>query len=110
MKNMGYTGMVKANLKRYTRSVLATLLTGPLPLEVEVGRFTRVESEDRTCKLCNIKATEDNYHFLFSCVPLQGTSSMFYVQVLENLESLALLPDGDKVRFLKLEIGMKQLG
>ena len=51
--------LVKANLYRSHRSLVARLLCGILPLEVETGRFAhnKVEREFRYCKLCgNISA------------------------------------------------------
>ncbi len=77
-QNQGYTGMVKSNLRHKPRSMISKLLTGTLPLEVEVGRWTRRDKSERFCKVCNIRSTEDEYHFLFVREPLQGVRDQFY--------------------------------
>ena len=91
-------------------SVISKLLTGTLPLEVEVGRWSRTDKSERFCKICNSRATEDEYHFLFICEPLQGVRDHFYNRVIENLEEFTALPDGAKVRFLMEEVGIKEMG
>ena len=64
--------IVKANLDRRERSLLTQLVSRILPIEKEVGRFTNVKKELHFCKICNVpRALENEYHFLFSCAPLQ---------------------------------------
>ena len=36
-------------------------------LEIEFGRFSRINREDRLCKLCNLNSIESEYHFLMCC-------------------------------------------
>ena len=56
--------IVKANLDRRERSLLTHLVSGILPIEKEVGRFTNVKKDLRFCKICNVPGTlEDEYHF-----------------------------------------------
>ncbi len=69
----GGPGLVKLNLPRPTRSLVSKLMCGILPLEVEVGRFQGIKCELRLCRVCGKKATETEYHFLFSCKRLKYT-------------------------------------
>ena len=90
--------------------MISKLLTGTLPLEVDVDRYTRVDKGDRVCKVCNTKATEDEYHFLFKCEPLQQVRDHFYSRVIEKPESFKSMTDGEKVWFLMETAGMKDMG
>ena len=36
-------------------------------LEIEVGRYTNVQRENRLCKLCNQNSIESEYHFVLCC-------------------------------------------
>ena len=93
--------IVKANLDRRERSVLTQLVSGILPIEKEIGRFTNIKKEQRFCKICNVPgAIEDEYHFLFSCAPLQFVRSMFYVNHVPDIAEFMLLTDHLKVRHL----------
>ncbi len=51
------------------RSIFSKFRCGTLPLQVELGRFSRpvVPLEDRICKHCNSNSIEDEVHFLTSC-------------------------------------------
>ena len=55
---------------------------------------------DRLCKICNTGVVEDEYHFLFSCAPLQLERSTFYVKHVPNLTEFMLMPDAMKVKWL----------
>ena len=89
-----------ANLTRMQRSLLAKLSCGIFPLEVEVGKFTDAYCKDCLCKICNAGKVEDEYHFLFSCAPLHGVQSLFYVKHIENFAWFIQLSDYLKVRLL----------
>ena len=54
---------------REHRSILAKLRCGTLPLEIELGRFTRPVTplQNRICKHCNLTAVEDECHFVIVC-------------------------------------------
>ena len=62
---------MKTGLSRYQRSLLARLLCGILPLELEVGRYTGVDKHLRYCRVCETGAVEDEIHFLFHCSELK---------------------------------------
>ena len=58
---------ILSNIPKYKRSLLCQLRISILPLEIETGRYTRKEVEDRICKLCKLDI-EDEIHFV--CVVL----------------------------------------
>ena len=58
---------VKMNISKGSRSKLAKLRSGTLPLRVETGRFERLEPKDRLCKFCDTNSIETEYHFVFDC-------------------------------------------
>ncbi len=94
------TTVVKANLSRTQRSLLAKLSCGTLPLQLEIGGYTNVDEEDRLCKICNTNRVETEYHFLFDCAPLQWVRSRFYVEHISEIGWFMLLPDHKKVMYL----------
>ena len=67
---------------------------------MEIDRFTNVDREDRLCMVCNENKVDDEYHFLFSCAPLQIERSLFYAKHIQNIGSFMPWPDAVKVRFL----------
>ena len=74
--------MVKSNLTRNQRSLLSRLLCGILPLEVETGRYTRVDREERYCKICGKEEVENEVHLVFECKELRDTSKIFLKPIL----------------------------
>ena len=102
--------MTRSNVKRYKRSILCKLFFGILPLEVEVGRFTNVKLEDRTCKVCNLPRIEDESHFLFSCAALQAERSAFYVEALDDIGEFMLSDDCNKIALLLQPDYIKKFG
>ena len=54
-------------ISRYERSVLARLRCGSLPLQVEVGRYTKIPLDQIICTLCQAGTIEDVVHFLVEC-------------------------------------------
>jgi hypothetical protein len=34
---------------------------------IERGKYTRIKKENRTCKFCDLREVEDEFHFFFSC-------------------------------------------
>ena len=63
--------LVKLNLSRAHRSLLARTLCGVAPLMVEVGRFKNIDREDRVCQICDKNVTETESHFVISCTSLE---------------------------------------
>ena len=62
--------LVKSNVSRYQRSLLAQLKFGILPLKIETDRYQGLPLEQRICKLCDSNAVEDELHFMFHCKAL----------------------------------------
>ena len=62
--------LVKTNMTRRQRSLVAKLLCGILPLELETGRYQGVDRKDRVCRVCGTGAVEDEIHFVFRCPSL----------------------------------------
>ncbi len=53
-------------MNRKYKFVLAKLICGILPLEIEMGRWKIVEAGIRLCQLSHTDV-EDEYHFIFRC-------------------------------------------
>lgn len=51
---------------RKFRNALAKLRSSSHDLEIEKGRYTNVQREDRKCRICNT-VVESEYHFLLKC-------------------------------------------
>ena len=47
--------------------MITKLKIGIMPLALEMGRFTDVPLEYRTCRVCDDSLLEDEYHFLLYC-------------------------------------------
>ncbi len=101
--------LVKANLKRYPRSLLAKTLCGILPLEVETGRFTDIKREHRFCKNCNTTQVEDEYHFLFVCKALKKPRKEWLKANNLNNRAFKSLSSQDKARLLLQPESIKSL-
>ena len=67
---------VKINCSKYKRSLLAQLRIGILPLEIETGRYYRINPENIICILCK-KYVEGEFHFICVCKNLQSIRNKF---------------------------------
>ena len=113
VKDFAETGtLVKANLNRAHRSLMAHLLCGILPLEVETRRFShnKVDRELRHCRvcatICKKPETEDEIHFIFKCDRLKNVRDARLKPILDaapetkdynNFEKLKWLLDSDRI-------------
>ena len=102
--------LCRLGLQRQERSLVAKLLCGVLPLEIETGRFVGKPVAERLCKVCNTINVEDEFHFLFSCCMYQRERSNYYVENIENIEDFMLMEDGDKVRYMLQKEHVKNTG
>ena len=66
---------------RQTRSLLAQLRCGILPLKIETGRFSRLPVEERLCELCNNEQVESEIHFICYCPLYDDVRTNMYNQV-----------------------------
>ena len=94
------TTLVKSNLKRHTRSFLAKLVSGIMPLEIETGRYTGTKEKLQLCKVCNLNAVENETHFLFSCISYQLERSSSYLRCVPEIGDFMLKSDVEKIAWL----------
>ena len=91
--------------------MLAKLVSGIMPLEIETGRYTGIPKDERHCKVCNGNVVEDEYHFLFSCIAYQRERSQFYLNQVHNVfENFMLSPDCEKVKWMLSKDNIKNSG
>ena len=62
--------LVKANLSRFQRSLLAQMKFGILPLKLETDRYQGIPENQRLCQICTLGAVESEFHFIFHCPTL----------------------------------------
>ena len=60
-------GLIKCNLQRNQRSVVARLKCRVLPLMLEVGRFKNTRGEKCICPCCTEKDIETELQFVTEC-------------------------------------------
>ena len=90
--------LVRSNLKRYGRILLAKLVSGIMPVEIETGCYVGTPREERLCKVCNCGKVEDEFRFLFSCIAYQLECSNYYLSYVNNaFEDFMLSPDSVRV-------------
>ncbi len=53
--------------QRKRRSLCAQIRGGILPIHIETGRYGGLEEESQICPMCDLKETENEYHFVFHC-------------------------------------------
>ena len=69
--------LVKANLSRFQRSLLAQLKFGILPLKIETDRYQGIPENPRLCQICTLGVVESEFHFIFHCPALSETREKF---------------------------------
>ena len=80
--------LLKANLDRHNRSLVAKIKSGILPLRLETGRYNGVNREDRTCQVCDKPEVEDEVHFLFRCKKLNSIRKAYVKPIRREYPSL----------------------
>ena len=74
-KNVGQSSKISPHLSflntRKKRSLTTKLRLGSLKLEIETGRWTKVNRNERFCKLCSNGSIENEPHFIFDCPALE---------------------------------------
>jgi hypothetical protein len=53
-------------------------------LEIERGRYNKINSEQRICRQCHLNVIEDEEHFFFHCQKIELRRKEFLTQI-ENL-------------------------
>ena len=69
--------LVKSNLRRRHRSLIAKLKCGVLPIAIETRRFKNVPHEIRFCRVCDGNIIESEYHHLLHCEKLEHVRDRF---------------------------------
>ncbi len=87
-------------MSRRQRSYLAQLRYGILPLHIETGRWHGVKEENRLCKACNNKQTENEYHFIFHCNAYSTLQTAFYHQIFSVMPIFIDNNDENKLNLL----------
>ena len=102
--------IVLVNNRRH-RSALAKLTCSTHRLKKEIGRYSRVYSEEtnrheqmprekRTCDTCKDKV-EDEHHFLLECSLNEGIHNNFFQKLYKIMtEDIQLWSDTDKINYL----------
>ena len=75
--DFGLEKYAELDLTRSQCSVLAQIRCGILPIQIEVGRFTRIKLEDRLCPICKNGDIETETHFLFKCEEYKTERELF---------------------------------
>ncbi len=109
--------LVRSNLPRNERSLVARLLCGILPLEIETGRYKdknknkdKTERKQRYCKVCESKSVEDEVHFVFCCTALESIRKAKLEPILLKDRETHRLNNNDKLQWLTNKENMKEFG
>ena len=62
----GTEDYVASNMEKYSRSLIAKIRIGTLPIMIETGRYKQQPADERRCLSCPDKV-EDEKHFLMDC-------------------------------------------
>ncbi len=92
--------LVLVKLKRNHGSLMARLLCGILPLEVETGCYTDIKKDLRVCKICNCGKLEDKVHFLFHCSKFEGERESLIDPLLQQSPETESMSEFEKLRWL----------
>jgi len=65
-------------IPKHERSLMAQLRCGVLPLEIETGRYKRLDVDERKCKICNSGQVEDESHFILQCSEFSTERHSFF--------------------------------
>ena len=102
--------LVKANLQRNHRSLVARFLCGILPLEIETGRYTRTKRELRFCKICDNPVVEDEMHFLLDCPRLTKVRYEKLKPILKKSRDTLSMSNSERVTWLLQREQIKEFG
>lgn len=80
--------LLKANLERKHRSLVAKLKSGILPLRLETGHYKGMNREDRLCQVCDKNKVEDEVHFLFVCKKLKTQRKAYVKKIRAEFPSI----------------------
>ncbi len=102
--------LAKSNLPRNERSLVARLLCGILPLEVETGRFRDKKRQTRLCKICLEDKVEDELHFIFECKKLKDVRKAKLDTLLCEDRDTRRMTKAEKLKWLLSKEHIKEFG
>ena len=82
------------------RRAIAGLRTGCLPLAVEVGRYTSIPFDQRTCQVCAGGEVEDQAHFLLDCCKLNIIRKDLFTYCTNLNPNFTCMPPSTKLQYL----------
>ena len=88
------------NIPKYQRSLFAQFRGGVLPLQVEIGRFRKIPSEERFCNLCDMGQVEDEFHFLCICTNYSDLREVLYIKAARVFPAFSELDELEKFVYL----------
>ena len=78
-------------IPRRLRKAIAKFRISNHELEIELGRHTNIEKQDRICKLCelnNLRCIEDEFHVLFECAAYNEIRKIYIERQFSDLKNL----------------------
>ena len=75
-------------------------MCGILPIQIEVGRFSKIKRELSFCRLCTKQVVEDETHFVIDCERLEGTRDEILKPLWESNPDHANMSNIGKLRWL----------
>ena len=85
---------------------MSKLKCGTLPLSLEIGRYTDVDIEDRTCTVCNSNDVEDEEHFLLKCPKLEDLRD-FHLQKMKVDDNVPGKNNIERMKFMLNSANLK---
>ena len=85
---------------REERSLFSNLRLGTLKLEIETGRYDKIDKGRRFCRLCDSGKIENECHFLFDCPALTIPRSPILENIIRMHPRISQLSTEDKIKFL----------
>lgn len=99
-ETFGISNFISLNTAYYTRSLLAKLRLGVLPLELEKGRRVGLDRDNRFCKICKNNVIEDEAHFIFDCPSFTAIRETYLFKLLNLVPFLSLMNSSAKLNYL----------
>ena len=90
--------------------MVAHLLCGILPLEIETSRFKDKKRQTRLCKVCLSGKIEDELHFIFECPALKPVRKAKLELLLLEDRDTRRMTNGEKLTWLISREHMKDFG
>ena len=83
-------------LPKFKKSLVAQLRNGILPLNIEIGRYYRINLDERLCTLCKLNNVEDEIHILCTCTAYSHIRSKYFPVFKQNIKNFVNFDIFDK--------------